>query len=72
MAFGTIRTILGVKIPKIFFHKNGPFLGVFNDPNDSISIHMNGKRITNSKSVHKITPECTKTRKMTYDVIKRH
>ena len=48
------------------------FFGVFYDPNDPIPTHMNDKRVSNSKSAHQITPGDTKTRKMTYDLIKGH
>ena len=44
------------------------FFAVFYDPNDPISAHMNGKRVTNSKSAHQITPGAQKPEKMTYDV----
>ena len=48
------------------------FVEVIYDPNDPISTHMNDKLIPNSKSAHQINPGGTKTRKMSYDVIKGH
>ena len=57
------------KILKMLF-----FFGVFYDPDDPISTHMNDKWIPNSKSAHQsiFGPGDTKIRKMTYDVIKGH
>ena len=46
------------------------FFWVFYGSNEPISTHMNGKRMANSKTAQQITPGGTKTRKITYDVIK--
>ena len=48
------------------------FFWVFYGSSNHLSTHMSGKRIPNSKSTCQITPGGTKTRKMTYDVIKGH
>ena len=47
-------------------------LEVYYDLNDRISTPVNDKRMQKSKSVHQITVEVIKTRKMTYDVIEGH
>ena len=66
-----LRTVLRLKIKKKII-KMLIFCGAFYDPGDPISTNMNDKRMQNSKSAHQINPGGTKTRKMTYDVIKGH
>ena len=72
MPFAPYGRFWGSKCNKYCFVKWSFFFGVFYDPNDPISTHMNGKRMPNSKSAHQITLGSTKTRKMAYDVIKGH
>ena len=74
MPFGPLRPVFGgpkFKI-KYFKEKLSFFFWVFYGSNDTISAHMNRKRMSNSKSAHQITLGGTKTRKLTYDVIKGH
>ena len=66
MFFGPIRPVFWGQNKKI----RKKFFWVFYGSNDLISTHMNGKRMPNSKSALQITPGGTKTRKMTYNVIK--
>ena len=75
MTFGSTRTILGSQNSRIFFsRKNDNFsFGYFMTPMTPFRHEpMNGKRMPSSKSAHQITHGGTKTRKMTYDVIKGH
>ena len=69
-----LRTIGGQNQKMIFRLKKKIlfFFRVFYDSNDPISTHMNDKRMSNAKSAPQVTPAVTKTRKMTYDVIKVH
>ena len=55
MRFGPLRFVFGGQNKKLTF-----FFWVFDDSNDPISTHMNGKRMPNSKSAHQVTPGGTK------------